>query len=312
VGNDPDVPSEWDVPASTEPPAQLLRRAISHVESLLHRLENPAEQPAVAAPAESESAVVVDLAKPAHVSEPEETAALLSLSGVSSTAQAEALRITLHAHEEAHRVRAEAAAEGERILVEARMLSDRLHIESRDTASELLAAAKDEAAAIIEAARAEAGRIRRDAHEESRTARAELDARAEQERMQAHSAALAEAEREADQIRTRAQEQARAEAARLVEAEVTAAAEEGRRAVEESRGRAADLLVAANRGVDDVRTMMRELIDGLEQSLVGFNSAVASVEGLRDAIGELTPPEEHEEDLEETRPLGLLFGAQRG
>ena len=46
MGNGPDVPGEWDSSGPSEPPAQLLRRAISHVESLLNRLENPADQPA--------------------------------------------------------------------------------------------------------------------------------------------------------------------------------------------------------------------------------------------------------------------------
>ena len=44
-----DVPGSWDPGASGEPPAALLRRAISHVESLLHRLdplEVPDEEPA--------------------------------------------------------------------------------------------------------------------------------------------------------------------------------------------------------------------------------------------------------------------------
>jgi hypothetical protein len=52
VGNGPDVPGEWDSSGPSEPPAQLLRRAISHVESLLNRLENPTDQPTpeVAAP----------------------------------------------------------------------------------------------------------------------------------------------------------------------------------------------------------------------------------------------------------------------
>ncbi len=383
MGKGPDVPGEWDSSGPSEPPAQLLRRAISHVESLLNRLENPADQaaepPAPAAaqldpprpdaptsgqptaperhsfgaeppetpapPASADPADnVVELGRtpleltitdradtaevpPAAPNEPAiETAVpqrdfvpdYVPLPGVSSTAQAEALRITLHAHEEAHRLRAEAnslraeaAAEGERILVEARMLSDRLHVESREGATELLAAAKVEASAIIQAARAEAERITEGAREDSVAVRAALDAQAERDRAAAAREALAEADREADRIRADALDQGRSEAARLVEAEVAAAAIESRRAVEASRSRAEDLLGAANNGIEGVRESMRRLLDEMSQALVAFNASVGSVESLRDAVSEIVPADDAIDAtiVEGRRPLGLLFGA---
>lgn len=361
MGNGPDVPGEWDSSGPSEPPAQLLRRAISHVESLLNRLEKPADQTAAEAPpivtdsapgsehppAEAEVEVapsepaeppaaeennVVELARnqatpvtsepagptDAKVGPTLAEADYVPLPGVSSTAQAEALRITLHAHEEAHRlraeansVRAEAAAEGERILVEARMLSDRLHVESRDSATELLAAAKTEAEAIIEGARAEAERIRQAAHDDSAAVRAELDAKAERDRADAASVLLTEAGRDAERIRADALEQGRAEAARLVEAEVAAAAIEGRRAVEASRSRAEELLTAANAGIEDVRGCMRRMLEEMSQTLVAFNAAVGSVETLRDAVADIAPAETAPDGTitEGRRPLGLLFGA---
>lgn len=379
MGNGPDVPGEWDSSGPSEPPAQLLRRAISHVESLLNRLENPTDQPTpeVAAPRidppRPDEPTVVDptaaerpfaaeavppaAAEPANnvvelartpleltITDHSETTDAPStardepaespparpgtafdsapdyvpLSGVSSTAQAEALRITLHAHEEAHRLRAEAnglraeaAAEGERILVEARMLSDRLHVESREGATELLAAAKVEASAIIQAARAEAERITEGAREDSVAVRAELDAQAERDRAEAARQALADARRDADRIRADALDQGRSEAARLVEAEVAAAAVESRREVEASRSRAEGLLSAANTGIEDVRASMRHLLEEMSQALVAFNASVGSVESLRDAVSEIVPSDDTIDGtiVEGRRPLGLLFGA---
>lgn len=367
VGNGSEVPGEWDSSGPGEPPAQLLRRAISHVESLLQRLETgeksetapaalpPSESgggPAQRAPDSETTQPPAPSSTPAASDERTDERAgdnvvelgrassadgkseYVPLSGVSSTAQAEALRITLHAHEEAHRLRAEAnglraeaAAEGERILVEARMLSDRLHVESRDSATELLAAAKNEATAIIDAARAEAERMLREAHEDSAAHRAELDAEAERERAGAATATLAEARREADKIRADARneadkarndalEEGRAEVARLVEVEVAVAAAEGRRTVEASRVRAAELLDAANDSIEDVRKTMRRLIESLGEAMVDFNTSIGPVEVLRDAIGELAPPqpepapEAEAEALASRRPLGLLFGAR--
>ena len=344
MGDGPEVPGEWDSSGSNEPPAQLLRRAISHVESLLHRLEAPAEPataPAEPAPADGTTSPqepvednVLELSRPvaaeeSHVEtepEPDGPEEYVPLPGVSSAAQAEALRITLHAHEEAHRLRAEAnglraeaAGDGERILVEARMLSDRLHVESRERATELLAAAKQEAAALLEAARAEADRIRRSALEEAVAARAEADARADQERRAAASAALADAAREAELIRDAAREQGRADAARLVEAEVAAAVEEGRRAVEAGRARAAELLDAANDSIGDVRAGIRSLIGDLTDSLSTFDASVGSAEAQRTEIAQLAPPPVPTDDAAaddvhhgSRRPLGLLFGAPRG
>ena len=332
MGHGSGNPGEWDAGRPGEPPAQLLRRAISHVESLLHRLETPEpsratvadlpdderapsddalEHPHPPAPGESTPAPptgnVVELSRPEPqpaapraepaAQAPHEPAEVVAMPGLGSTAQAEALRITLRAREEANRLRAEAnglraeaAAEGERILVEARLLSDRLHAESRESATELLQAARTEAAAIVSAARAEA----------------------EQERAGAKAAALEELAREAERIRAEAREAGQAEAARLVEAEVEAAAAEGRRALETSRSRAQELLTTAHGGIEDVRASMQRLLEEMNAALVAFNAAVGSIEQIDDAVAELAPAVQAGPGEDGRRPLGLLFGAPRG
>ncbi len=265
MGSGRQTPGEWDSSGPGEPPAQLLRRAISHVESLLHRLESPEPSRALVAgpsdPLEPEEHAGPAEPAPEPVPEPsaedrptpELTGNVVELSrpdplavvtsgarpprssplpARSSTAQAEALRITLHAHEEANRLRAEAnqlraeaAAEGERILVEARLLSDRLHMESRESATELLQAARTEAAAILAVARDEADVA-------APTSSPSPSRSAPTPKL----AALDEIAREAERIRAQAREAGQAEAARLVEAELAAAASEGREALEaESR-----------------------------------------------------------------------------
>lgn len=309
----PDLPGDGDPSGPTEPPAQLLRRAISHVESLLHRLEpapdaGPQDDPGEA-DAEPGSGYVVELSRagtavptagsaedgdaepavavagerddgeePPTVAERQRDEGHVPLSGVSSAAQAEALRITLNAHEEAHRLRAEAnglraeaAAEGERVLLEARMLSDRLHEESRESATELLSAARREAAALLEAAGAEAERIRAEA----------ADA-------------------------------AQAEADRLVADQVSTATAEARRIVAAGRARARELLDAVDSGAENVRGSMRDALRSLGESLAAFDAAVQGIDSLREDVREV-PAERvaDDDDAETRRPLGLLFGAPR-
>jgi hypothetical protein len=161
VADAPQVPGGWDPAESGDPPAQLLRRAISHVESLLHRLENPTD--ATREPS-------ADAAPPPDASrgEPQDLSDRAPVTPISPTvAEAQELHSTLQVYEEEQRAeaaasaaRADAAAEGERILTQAREVSDRVQTAARQSASELLVAAQHESAALLAAAEAEADHIR--------------------------------------------------------------------------------------------------------------------------------------------------------
>jgi hypothetical protein len=324
VAEGEDVPGGWDPGESGEPPAALLRRAISHVESLLHRLdpiELPDDDPLAHV---SESAVTQLPIEPLEEPLPPST----------SAAQADALRRSLRVHEEAHRlraeasgVRAEAAAESERILHEARELSDRVRIEARDSVADLLGLARREAAVVIDAARSEAERIRQTAIADHEQRLAELEKVAERDRLVAADSIrelLDEATRDADRILERARDQGRAEATKLIDAEVASAVAAARRSVEDSHNRARNLLSVAYASVDDARTTMRALIDALRDSLAALDSSADSIASLLGGTAEpaITYDEPADESApaepmvelstwteHERRPLGLLFGA---
>jgi hypothetical protein len=330
VADGPEVPGEWDPSGSGEPPAALLRRAISHVESLLHRLD-PVD--AMNPPAGDLDLPPVVVPPPA-VDEPK-----------SSTAQADALRISLRAHEEAHRLRAEAngaraeaAAEGERILIEARELGERIRADARDTVAEMVGIARGEAAVVIEAARAEAERIRQAALADDDHRRAEFEAHAEHDRVLAADAVRAlldEATHDADRILEQARQRGRAEAAKVIDIEVGAAVAEARESVQASRQRALELLTGAHSSIEEVRATMRRLIDALGESLTSLDASAGSIDALlgsvldyADPSGPEAAPADSEADAErftaeqrhvadrwadrERRPLGLLFGTQGG
>jgi hypothetical protein len=320
VADGEDMPGGWDPGGSGEPPAALLRRAISHVESLLHRLdpiELPDEEPLAHL---SESTVTQLPIEP--LEEP--------LAPSSSAAQADALRTSLRAHEEAHRLRAEAsgaraeaAAEGERILHEARELSDLVRTEARDSVADMLGIARREAAVVIEAARSEAERIRQTAIADHDQRLAELEQVAERDRLAATASIrelLDEATRDADRILERARDRGRAEASKLVDAEVASAVEAARRSIEDSHDRARNVLSGAHATLDDARTTMRALIDALSNSLAALDSSAESIATLLGGTGEPATtydepaPAEPVAELStwtehERRPLGLLFGA---
>jgi hypothetical protein len=334
VSDGGDQPGDWypsESGESSEPPAALLRRAISHVESLLHRLD-----PSDAPDAPSLPAPITQLPVSAIPSEPLPIEPLVVSEeppGTSSTAQADALLRSLRVHEQAHRLRAEAsgaraeaAAESERILAEARELSERVRSEARESVAEMLGIARREAAVVIDAARAEADRIREAALADHDQRLAEFEEVAERDRAAAAASIrelLDEATRDADRILEHARDRGRAEAARLIEAEVTAAVTEARESVQDSQRQAHELLSGAYASVEDARVTLRQLIDGLNESLVALNSSAETITTLLGALpAHLPEPREPAEDepveaagrhagepWSERRPLGLLFGA---
>ena len=173
--------SRWGKGGSSEPSAELLSGAIAHVEELIRRLEYAPEriehEEAAAAPRRS-----AKKSSAKSVQSPAEPP-----SEVSPAAQAEALRITLNAHDEANRLlgeaaelRARAAAEGQRILADAQRI-----------ASELQAEAEAEADRYLTEAQSAAENMRAEAERSMRTAISDATAAANQ----VHSATQAEAQR---------------------------------------------------------------------------------------------------------------------
>ena len=178
----PDVPGEWDPSGQAEPPAALLRRAISHVEQLLQRLERPG------APVENGGRRRRELgrsghrhgrhgwraawAAPSRPSPMDDSGAIEPVLNnpvrrISSAAQAEALRVSLNAHEKANRllaeasaIRAQSASEGEQILVEARELADRMQSEASEEAALYVSRAREDAESLVSQAAAEMQRVR--------------------------------------------------------------------------------------------------------------------------------------------------------
>ena len=310
MGEEPQIPGDWDPTGSGEPPAQLLRRAISHVESLLHRLEPAVEavddtQTAAASGVDTSPVVArTDTRADApEVPTAADPTRFTPLPTVSSAEKAEALRITLHAHEEAHRLqseanalRAAAASDGERMLLEARAMTDQVHIEARESATALLEAARRESQAMLDAAGAEAASIRQRAVADHDSRRAEYDALAEQERAAALDEAnviIEQAERDAERIRTAARDEGRAAAVRIAHEQVSGA-------------------------VADVRRTMHSLIAQVRQALAAFDESVQFMEiasatpAETEFEAEPSPAQTMPEPVEARRPLGLLFGAQRG
>lgn len=92
MADGPEVSGEWDLSGTGEPPAALLRRAISHVESLLHRLDPVDATSPPAADGDPAAAAVA----PPLTSAPSSSA--VSFGEPSSSAQADALRTSLRAH----------------------------------------------------------------------------------------------------------------------------------------------------------------------------------------------------------------------
>jgi hypothetical protein len=313
-----DVPGDWDPSGQAEPPAALLRRAISHVEQLLGRLEHAGapDTATVALPIGStltqrDTRTLDGALEPMGLASP--------VRGISSSSQAEALRVSLSAHERANRllaessaIRAQSAAEGERVLSEARDLADRVQIEARDEAREecgrLRTEAATEAQATVQSAQQEAERLRNDAAAEAhrvvesaqqdaarlrREAADEVQAlrdTAQQTRSAAEDKSRAEHDGASAAIRevldnaTRDSEQIRVQAriqARLDAAlEVETALAQARSAVDADRLRIQDMLHAATASVVEVRMSMRAVTDALGHSMARVDGAASSVEVL--------------------------------
>jgi F0F1-type ATP synthase membrane subunit b/b' len=204
VTDGPDVPGEWDPSGQAEPPAALLRRAISHVEQLLQRLERPGAPVESAGEAPSMSRPTTDLGMGSTVEAHSDDSGAIEpvlnnpVRRISSAAQAEALRVSLNAHEKANRllaeasaIRAQSASEGEQILVEARELADRMQSEATEEAGLYVHRAREDAESLVNQAAAEMQRVRDAALDESERVR--VEAAAEAQRMV--EAATAESER---------------------------------------------------------------------------------------------------------------------
>ena len=296
----------------------MLRRAISHVEQLLGRLEHAGapDTATVAFPidstlAERDTLTLDGALEPMGLANP--------VRRISSSSQAEALRVSLSAHERANRllaeasaIRAQSAAEGERVLSEARDLADRVQLEARDEAREewgrLRTEAATEAQATMQSARQEAERLRNDAAAEAhrvvesaqqhaarlrREAAEEVQAlrdAAQQTRSAAEGKSRAEHDAAGAAIRevldnaTSDSEQIRVQAriqARLDAAlEVETALARARSAVEADRLRIQDMLHAATASVVEVRTSMRTVTDALGRCMATVDGAASSVEVL--------------------------------
>ncbi len=123
-----DIPRESDPSDGVEPPAELLRRAISHVESLLSRLEPRAialldvERPDPAPKHDP----MPDEAAPGQRSELEQLGAL---------AEDEVHRLWSAALADADRVRELAAADAERVRDQAREQAERIRAQARSGAA---------------------------------------------------------------------------------------------------------------------------------------------------------------------------------
>lgn len=205
----------WNLAGRSDADADLLQRSIAHVEHLLNRLEyGPA-----ALPPETGSKVDAYETRTPEIAlsiegaiPPSGNATSPAAVGASPSAQTEALRVVLYAHDEANRIRAgavdahaRAVAEGERLLVEARQLCEQVRT---DVISEAAATADE----LRTAAQAEAEATKRDARNWADEQYAITECKARQR--------LDAAERDAEQVRRTARELAHAEAARQVDSEV--------------------------------------------------------------------------------------------
>jgi len=183
---DVNISRSWKSVARSDADIDLLQRSISHVENLLSRLEYGP----VPTPQGSNGAGGSGIAAVAAGSQ---TTARAQADGSSSAtglappaAHADALRITLEAHEEAYRIRAQAAAVHAKAVAE----SERLLGEAQQLCEQLRADAISEAAARADklhaAARPEADATERDARKRLDTAVAEVAAEADAVRVLVH------------------------------------------------------------------------------------------------------------------------------
>ena len=183
---DANVSRPWKSVARPDADVDLLQRSINHVESLLNRLEFGA----VLTPQGGGGA---DGSGIANVAVEAEAGACAQGDGPSTmagplvpAAQADALRITLEAHEEAYQIRAQAAAVHAKAVAE----SERLLIEAQQVCEQLRAGAICETAAKADdlqaAIRAQVDTTQRDARNRVDAAVAEVAAEADAVRLLVH------------------------------------------------------------------------------------------------------------------------------
>ena len=180
---DADVSRSWKSVARSDADVDLLQRSINHVENLLNRLEcgtvptlqGGADGLGITAAMEAGTTAPAQANGPSTVARP-----------VAPAAQADALRITLEAHQEAYQIRAQAAAvhaeavvESERLLVEARQLCE----QSRAGAISSAAAKADDLQTAIQT---QADVTERDARNRVDAAVAEVAAEADAVRVLVH------------------------------------------------------------------------------------------------------------------------------
>lgn len=196
-----DVGRSWKPVARSDADVDLLQRSINHVENLLHRLEYsavPASQGADSASGtdsadgaggadSGEGAGITTVAVEAEATARTRTDRPSAVADPSpQAAQADALRITLEAHQEASQIRAQAAAVHAKAVAE----SERLLVEAQHVCEQLRAGAISAAAAKADdlrtAAQAQADVFERDARKRVDSAIVEVAAEADAVRVLVH------------------------------------------------------------------------------------------------------------------------------
>jgi cell division septum initiation protein DivIVA len=300
VTDGPDVPGEWDPSGQAEPPAALLRRAISHVEQLLQRLERPGA-PVENAIDPTAGSVGTGMGSTVEATPADDSGAIEPVLNnpvrrISSAAQAEALRVSLNAHEKANRllaeasaIRAQSASEGEQILVEARELADRMQGEASEEAALYVSRAREDAESLVSQAAAEMDRVREAALEESDRLRSEAMAEAERVR----ASALEESDRlrreardEADAMRSNASAEG-AQARETAQAEADALVAEAERLRDSVQQEADRLLTASSEEAQRLREAAerdaeRMRSDAEQQARVDREAADAAIREVLD------------------------------
>lgn len=136
---DANVGRPWKSVARSDADVDLLQRSIDHVENLLNRLEYGAVP---TPPGGDGSGITVDV-EAGRTARARADGPSTVTGSRTPAAQADALRITLEAHEEAYQIRAQAAAVHAKVVAE----SERLLVEAQQVCEQLRAGAISDAAA---------------------------------------------------------------------------------------------------------------------------------------------------------------------
>jgi F0F1-type ATP synthase membrane subunit b/b' len=152
MGKSPYSQEEWREDGSAEPPADLLRRALSHVEDLLGRLEYPAVKQGELQPLAAEERVDLDT-RPTS-SSPANIAGMHAPLGLDVPVDEDPL--VRQARETAQRIREEAHATADTIVFQARKDAQSIRERARAEADELTRAAAAEAEQTLAGAEAQA------------------------------------------------------------------------------------------------------------------------------------------------------------